>query len=87
MSFKYTPNTLKKLEQLFEEIKAGNVTLEALMQTGDLNSVKRTKINFLLNELEEQEEADWLRAENGGDEHSYSAYLANHPAGKSGESG
>jgi hypothetical protein len=69
-------------EQLFEEIKAGNVTLEALMQTGDLNVVKRNKINSLLNELEEQEEADWLDAENGGDEASYSAYLANHPAGK-----
>ena len=69
-------------EQLFVEIKGGNITMEKLMKTGDLSVIKRNKINSLLNELEAKEEADWLRAENGGDEPSYSAYLANHPAGK-----
>jgi len=62
-------------EQLFTEIKEGNITLEELMQTGDLSVVKRNKITALQRELEGKDEEDWEIAQRGGAEVSLKEYL------------
>lgn len=68
--------------QLFEEIKEGNITLEELMHTGDLDGLKRNKITALQRELEGKDEEDWELAQRGGDEVSLREYLRKYPAGK-----
>lgn len=69
-------------EQLFTEIKEGNITLEELMQTGDLSVVKRNRITALQRELEGRDEEDWELAQRGGDEVSLREYLRKYPAGR-----
>lgn len=69
-------------EQLFVEIKEGNITLEKLMRTGDLSVVKRNKISALQRELDVKDEEEWNRARSEGNEASLIDYIEKYPAGK-----
>ncbi len=51
-------------EQLFDEIKGGNVTLDELMKTGNLDVTKRKKIDSLQQQLDSIDNEDWERARN-----------------------
>jgi hypothetical protein len=68
-------------EQLFEQIKAGKVTLEELTNTGNLDNIKRRKIISLLQQLDSIDDDDWEHAKYGN-EVSLSDYITKHPAGK-----
>lgn len=68
-------------EQLFEEIKQGNVTLAELKLTGNLDAVKRTKIVDLQSKLEKKDDDAWERARYGN-EMDLSDYITNNKNGK-----
>ena len=68
-------------EQLFEEIKAGNITLDELMKTGYLDTAKRNKINTLQLRLDSKDDEAWERARYGN-EMALSDYITNYPSGK-----
>jgi hypothetical protein len=68
-------------EQLFEEIKKGNVTLEELRNTGNLDAGKRTQIRSSLQQLDTIDDEAWERARYGN-EMNLSDYITNFPAGK-----
>lgn len=68
-------------EQLFDEIKAGNVTRGELMNTGNLDDTKRRKIDSLQLQLDSIDNEDWERAKYGN-EFALSDYITKHPAGK-----
>jgi len=67
-------------EQLFEEIKQGNVTLEDLQDEG-VNSEKRKKIIELQKKLDEKDDAYWERVRYGN-EAALGDYITNFQAGK-----
>lgn len=68
-------------EQLFEEIKKGNVTLEELKATGNLDPTKRNKIKDLQLQLDANDDAAWERSRYGN-EMAMSDYITNFPIGK-----
>lgn len=68
-------------EQLFEEIKKGNVTLDELKNTGNLDAGKRTQIRSSLQQLESIDDDAWERARYGN-EMNLSDYITNFPSGK-----
>lgn len=68
-------------EQLFDEIKSGNVTLDELKKTGDLDVTKRNKIISLQQQLDSIDNDDWELARYGN-EFALSDYITKHPAGK-----
>ncbi|NLL29035.1 MAG: hypothetical protein GX259_09585 [Bacteroidales bacterium] len=68
-------------EQLFEAIKNGNVTLDELKKTGNLDVTKRNKIISLQQQLDSIDNEDWERARYGN-ELALSDYITKHPAGK-----
>lgn len=68
-------------DQLFYEIKQGNITFPELKETGNLDPTKRKKIEDLQTQLSSQDDAAWERARYGN-EASIRDYIANHPAGK-----
>lgn len=68
-------------EQLFDEIKGGNVTLDELMKTGNLDVTKRNIISSLQQQMDSIDNDDWERARYGN-EFALSDYITKHPAGK-----
>lgn len=68
-------------EQLFDEIKRGNVTLDELNNTGNLDLRKRSKIISLQQQLDSIDNDDWERAKYGNETLLYD-YITKHPAGK-----
>lgn len=69
-------------EQLFHTcIFPGNVTIEELMATGNLDSSKRRRIADLQKESDLKDEVAWARARYGN-EASLSDYITNFPNGK-----
>jgi hypothetical protein len=68
-------------EQLFEEIKGGNVTLDELRKIDDLDLIKRNKIISLQQQLDSIDDDDWERAKYGN-EVALSDYITKHPVGK-----
>ena len=68
-------------EQLFDEIKIGNVTFDELRETGNLDPVKRNKIKEFQTKLDEGDETAWERSRYGN-ESSLSDYITNFPSGK-----
>jgi hypothetical protein len=68
-------------EQLFDEIKGGNVTLDELIRTTDLEVAKRNKIKALQQHLDSIDNDDWERARYGP-EFVLSDYISKHPEGK-----
>ena len=68
-------------EQLFDEIKGGNVTIDELKKTGNLDVTKRNKIISLQQQLDSIDNDDWERAKYGN-EFALSDYITKHPAGK-----
>ncbi|MDI9311744.1 MAG: hypothetical protein QM535_16150 [Limnohabitans sp.] len=69
-------------EQLFDEIKSGNVTLEELINTGNLGALKRNKINKLQLQLVSKEDNDWKTAKDGNTESTINKYLKEYPDGR-----
>ncbi len=67
-------------EQLFDEIKSGKVTIDDIISTGNLDPLKRNKINLLKRDLESLDDADWERARYGN-EAVLSDYISKYPAG------
>lgn len=68
-------------EQLFDEIKAGNVTRGELMNTGNLDDTKRRKIDSLQLQVDSIDNDDWEHARYGN-EFALSDYITQHPTGK-----
>ena len=68
-------------EQLFDEIKGSNVTLDELKKTGNLDVTKRNKIISLQQQLDSIDKDDWERAKYGN-EYALSDYITKHPVGK-----
>ncbi len=68
-------------EQLFEEIKSGNVSLEEIKNTGELETTKRRKIESLFAQEDSREDEVWERARYGN-ELALSDYITNFPSGK-----
>jgi len=68
-------------EQLFNEVKNNNVSVEDLRNTGELEPSKRTQLNTLLRQLESEDDKAWEDAE-FGNEIKLSDYISNFPAGK-----
>lgn len=67
-------------EQLFNEIKDGNVTLDKIKKTGNLDVTKRNKIISLQQQLDSIDNDDWERARYGN-ELALSDYITKHPVG------
>lgn len=68
-------------EQLFEEIKQGNVTFTEVDNTGELSPAKRKKIKDLEAEDEKKDDEAWERARYGN-EMMLSDYITKFPNGK-----
>jgi|DEB19_MinimDraft_2_1074335.scaffolds.fasta_scaffold04440_2 hypothetical protein len=68
-------------EQLFEEIKSGNISLEEIKNTGELETTKRKKIENLIAQEDSREDEVWERARYGN-ELALSDYITNFPSGK-----
>jgi hypothetical protein len=68
-------------EQLFGEIKKGNISLEEIRNTGELESTKRRKIEHLIAREESHEDEVWEKTRYGN-ELSLSDYITNFPSGK-----
>lgn len=68
-------------EQLFDQIKQQNVTLDDLRATGNLDATKRTKILDLQKQLDSEDDEAWERARYGN-EIELSEYIRNNPSGK-----
>lgn len=68
-------------EQLFEEIKRGNITFTEIDNTGDLSPAKRKKIKELETESDNKDDQAWERARYGN-ESMLSDYITAFPAGK-----
>jgi hypothetical protein len=68
-------------EQLFEEVKNGNVTLDELRDTGSLDVAKRNQIKAFMNQLDSIDEDAWQSARYGN-EMILSDYITNFPSGK-----
>lgn len=68
-------------EQLFEEIKKGNVILEELKNTGQLDFQKRKTIQEFLDNLEKKDTEAWEKVR-FGNEFGLSDYITNFPNGK-----
>lgn len=68
-------------DQLFIEVRNGNVTLEELRATGELDAGKRVQIKSLLSQLATDDDDAWERARYGN-EMSLSDYITNYPSGK-----
>ncbi|GAA3623219.1 hypothetical protein [Flavivirga jejuensis] len=69
------------VEQLFEEIKTGKVTLDELKNTGQLDAQKRRDIQELLNDLERIDNEAWEKAKYS-DELALRDYITRFPNGK-----
>ena len=69
------------IDQLFNEIRTGNVTLQELIDSTFLSPDKRRKLQDLLAKVEEQEETAWQMAQQGG-ESGLKNYIVNNPTGK-----
>ena len=69
-------------EQLFTAIKAGNVTLDKLIQTGDLGPGKRSKIKASLEELGLEDDVAWEKVRYTNNEMTISGYITSFPSGK-----
>jgi len=68
-------------EQLFKEIEEGNVTLDELKKTGNLDFGKRNAINNSQLQLDSKDDEAWERARYGN-EMALSDYITNFPSGK-----
>lgn len=68
-------------EQLFDEIKEGNITLDELINTGYLDITKRKKIILLQQKLDSIDNNDWELAKYGNESALFD-YITKHPAGK-----
>lgn len=68
-------------EQLFKEVKEGNVTPDELKKTGYLDTVKRNKINTLQLQLDSKDDEAWEYARYGN-ELLAREYITNFPSGK-----
>lgn len=68
-------------EQLFDAIKKGVVTLDKLIDTGNLDVHKKKKIKELMEITEAEDDAAWEKA-CFGNESSLRDYIAHFPAGK-----
>lgn len=68
-------------DQLFEEIKQGNITLDELKNTGNLDPSKRKRITDLQATLDLKDDEAWERA-HYGNEVALSNYITNYPTGK-----
>ena len=69
-------------EQLFGEIKCGNISFDKLKATGDLDDIKRKKIADLLSELDKKDDEAWTKIKYSTNEMDFRHYITNFPKGK-----